>query len=351
MSASRRTLDRLPAVDQTLAAKLESRGCRTAEDALYRAPLDVVELADVSMHRARQFIISVAKAVAPTPTTALDALRRSQYVPLVIEDVDKALGGGLRVGAVTEVVGAAGAGKTQLCLAACASAAAPARVGGRDGGVIYVDAERKFSGARLAEIAREKFPGAFEDEESVHALARRVHVVTPTSLTDLNERLDALEEAIIDHKVRLVIIDSIAHLARAEFGREKVVQRQSALGAVASTLKRHAEKHALAVLAVNQVTTKIGTFARHASDGGDDVADESSGITAALGTKWAHCVNTRIALEVLEDRRALKIVKSPLAPLTSFEYRVDASGIRVSGKSDAKDVRASEANVHSTIGK
>ena len=97
MSASRRTLDRLD-VDQTLVAKLENRGCRTAEDALHRAPLDVVELADCSHRRARDFIISVAKAVAPTPTTAFDALRRSKFVPTTLREIDAALGGGLSVG-------------------------------------------------------------------------------------------------------------------------------------------------------------------------------------------------------------------------------------------------------------
>lgn len=352
MSASRRTLDRLD-VDQTLVAKLENRGCRTAEDALYRAPLDVVELADCSHRRARDFIISVAKAVAPKPTTAYDALKRSKFVPTTLREIDAALGGGLSVGSVTEVVGAAGAGKTQLCLAACASAAAPEACGGCDGGVIYIDAERKFSGARMAEIARGKFGDTFDSNDAVSALARRVQVITPMSLSDLGKRLAALEEAIIDHKVRLVIIDSVAHLARAEFGREKVVQRQSVLGAVASTLKRHAEKHALAVLAVNQVTTRIGTFAKHASDKDNNTDDagseESSGITAALGTKWAHCVNTRIALEVVGERRRIKIVKSPLAPLTSFDYFVDGSGICISGKTDENEMLASDANVHSRM--
>ncbi len=351
MSASRRTLDRLD-VDQTLVAKLENRGCRTAEDALHRAPLDVVELADCSHRRARDFIISVAKAVAPTPTTAFDALRRSKFVPTTLREIDAALGGGLSVGSVTEVVGAAGAGKTQLCLAACASAAAPEACGGCDGGVIYIDAERKFSGARMAEIARGKFGDTFDSSDAVSALARRVQVITPTSLSDLGKRLDALEEAIIDHNVRLVIIDSVAHLARAEFGRERVVQRQSVLGAVASMLKRHAENHALAVLAVNQVTTRIGTFAKHASDkdNTDDAGlEESSGITAALGTKWAHCVNTRIVLEVFGERRRIKIVKSPLAPLTSFDYFVDGSGICISGKTDENEILASDANVHSRM--
>lgn len=47
---------------------------------------------------------------------------------------------------------------------------------------------------------------------------------------------------------------------------------------------------------------KIGMFVWYVSDGGDDVVDELSGIIVAFGTKWAYCVNTRIAFEVLEDR-------------------------------------------------
>lgn len=278
-----------------------------------------------------------------------------------LPELDDALGGGLSVGGVTEVVGAAGAGKTQLCLSACASAAAPISANGSDGGVVYVDAERKFSSTRLAEIARGKFGSDFASDEAVNALVRRVQIVTPTSLTDLAKRLEALEEAIIDHKVRLVIIDSVAHLARAEFGgREKVVQRQSVLGAIASTLKRHAEKHELAVLAVNQVTTRLGNAVKHAAngeDGGGVVEDdggggdlESTGITAALGTKWAHCVNTRLVLDVADSgERTMKIVKSPLCALTAFRYYVDGRGLNISEKLDSSAMRESEANVHARV--
>jgi RAD51-like protein 1 len=262
--------------------------------------------------------------------------------------LDAALGGGFAIGSITEVVGAAGAGKTQACLSACASAAHGLR-----GGVIYIDAEQKFSSQRLAEIAMGKFRGACASEEALEALTRRVQVVTPTSLSDLVKRLEAMEEAIIDHKVKLVIIDSVAHLARAEFGgREKIVARQSALGAVASTLKRHAEKHALAVLAVNQVTTKIGRGFEDNTVGVSNTSDaESTGITAALGTKWAHCVNTRLLLEVAASgERTLKIIKSPLCALTAFTYRIDRSGLCLVDKLDSATMRGREANVHSTHG-
>jgi len=42
-------------------------------------------------------------------------------------------------------------------------------------------------------------------------------------------------------------------------------------------------------------------------------------------------------------------VKSPLAPLTSFDYFVDGSGICISGKTDENEILASDANVHSRM--
>mmetsp|Transcript_8785 Transcript_8785/g.39590 ORF Transcript_8785/g.39590 Transcript_8785/m.39590 type:complete len:184 (-) Transcript_8785:2374-2925(-) len=85
------------------------------------------------------------------------------------------------------------------------------------------------------------------------------------------------------------------------------------------------------------------------AEGGGGDADAGS-VTAALGTKWAHCVNTRLVLEGAagaegadgkandgEDagyhqrRRVIKVVKSPRCPLVGFECDVYAGGIRVDG--------------------
>jgi hypothetical protein len=60
-------------------------------------------------------------------------------------------------------------------------------------------------------------------------------------------------------------------------------------------------------------------------------------VTAALGTKWAHCVNTRLVLEgsapsasgagsdghrAGSHGRVVKVVKSPRCALVGFEYEV-----------------------------
>ena len=60
------------------------------------------------------------------------------------------------------------------------------------------------------------------------------------------------------------------------------------LGRQAQAMKAAAEKFCIPVVVTNQITTRIKS------------ADAQEGcgsyITAALGTKWAHCVNTRVML-------------------------------------------------------
>ena len=142
--------------------------------------------------------------------------------------VDIALGGGIPTGGISELVGPAGAGKTQMCLALSAVCATPREAGGMGGGVVYIDTEQKFSGARLIEIARAKFPEVYQTNNPAaeEQLLNRVTIITPTTLTELNQRLGGLAEALIDRRVKLVVIDSMAAVARVEFGRGQLVERQ-----------------------------------------------------------------------------------------------------------------------------
>jgi len=100
--------------------------------------------------------------------------------------------------------------------------------------------------------------------------------------------MQGLQGSIIDHGIKLVIIDSIAALARSDFGSGNVVERQKLLGQQASRLKFLAESFRIPVLVTNQVTTLIGSR-------GDGNRSRGS-VTAALGPMWAHAVNTRLVM-------------------------------------------------------
>ena len=66
----------------------------------------------------------------------------------------------------------------------------------------------------------------------------------------------------------------------------------------ASRLKYLAEAFRIPVLVTNQVTTQWGEAAAFGSGGGGGGGSEGH-LTAALGTLWAHAVNTRLVLESL----------------------------------------------------
>ena len=428
MAAKHRSLARVAGLNVETLSKLEGHNFRTAEDVLTRSSLDLVELLDISLPAAERVVASVARNVCPKPTTArallasrIDAhssayarggsagpspaadapdagvasgstsagpayVRGGEY----LRALDSALGGGVPTGSITELVGPAGAGKTQFCLTLAVAAAAPRRLGGLDAGVVFVDTEQKFSGARVAQIAANVFPSAYgvSSDDAAHerdakatalrALTEKILVLTPSTLSETLQRLSGLEEALVDHAVRLLVVDSVAALARAEFGvgRGQIARRQELLGQIASVLKRQAERLHMAALVTNQVTTRAraadeGADSNALADAGAGDASATAATAAALGVKWAHCVNTRLVLEGAAESsvtgtggggdggdgaggfrgglaecaekknpgaqiRVVKVVKSPRCALRGFEYQVWEGGVRVLGDRKVK---------------
>jgi len=69
------------------------------------------------------------------------------------KNLDRLLCGGLEPG-ITELIGAYGTGKTQICLQACLTVQLTPNRGGLDGAAFYIDTEDTFKPERLEEIAR-----------------------------------------------------------------------------------------------------------------------------------------------------------------------------------------------------
>ena len=136
----------------------------------------------------------------------------------------------------------------------------------------------------------------------MEALVRGVVLFAPTTSAELLARLEGLESTIIELNVKLVIIDSIAALARAEYGGSgRTAERQELLGEQASRLKALAEAFRIPVIVTNQVTTARGDAAGFAeARSGPLGAGAEAQLVASLGTKWAHDVNLRLALETSE---------------------------------------------------
>ena len=238
----------------------------------------------------REIVLAVSRKVCPASQTALQLAEKSRLVPraLRIGDaaIDGMLRGGFRVGAITEIVGQAGMGKTQLCLGLAVTATLPESAGGSAGRALYIDTESRFSTTRMLEMAANKYPDSFGTETEADALAKSVLVIRPRSCAELMAHLSGLQSFIIEHSIKCIVVDSIASLPRSEFSNEFIIERQEMLGRQAVALKAVAEAFSIPVVVTNQVTTRIVR----------DEAGDFSHLTAALGTKWSHCVNTRITL-------------------------------------------------------
>ncbi|KAI3430763.1 hypothetical protein D9Q98_009175 [Chlorella vulgaris] len=308
-----------------LAARLVERNVTTAAALFGRTLLDLVELLDLPYDAVRHILQEVAARITPPPRTALAMLQaaagRPMHLRTSLVQLDAALCGGIPAGSVTEVVGPAGLGKTQLCLQLAVLGCLEREAEG--GSVAFIDTEKKFSARRLAQIARERLPQQYPSEEALAGMASRVLVFCPRTSQELLHTLQTLEATIIERRVRLVLLDSVASLARADFAAGSLPERQRMLGQQASRLKYLAETFHIPVLVTNQVTTHIGGSFGGGSTGG------GGHLTAALGTLWAHAVNTRLVLEMVQGTRFVRIAKSPAAPIAAFAYVVTGSGLEL----------------------
>ena len=108
-------------------AAVRQSGLAKCSDLLTLTTLELVDRLDLYLEEVEDVLEAVAAAVAPQPRTALQLLQSKAAGPRPLRTglpaLDAHLGGGLRAGGVTEVVGPAGMGKTQLCLTVCALAA------------------------------------------------------------------------------------------------------------------------------------------------------------------------------------------------------------------------------------
>ncbi|GFP97889.1 DNA repair protein rad51 homolog 3 [Phtheirospermum japonicum] len=275
------------------------------------------------------------RAIMNGAQTAWDILHEEESsicITTSCSDLDEILGGGVRCKEVTEIGGVPGIGKTQLGIQLAVNVQIPADYGGLGGKAIYIDTEGSFMVERVLQIAE----ACAEDmlEYNSYSQARRVDK-QPNSFMDnifyfrictYTEQIavvNYLEKFINEHKdVKIVIIDSITFHFRQDF--EDMALRTRLLSGIALKLMKIAKKFNLAVVLLNQVTTKYN--------------EGSFQLALALGDSWAHASTNRIILYWNGNERYAYIDKSPSMRSASASYAVTGRGIRNSS-SNCKRVK------------
>jgi DNA-repair protein XRCC3 len=197
--------------------------------------------------------------------------------------LDAKLGGGIDLAPVTEFVGEAGVGKSQLLMNLALSACADATSGGLAGWALYISTEGPVALTRLSELAGARFPDRALDFDPLDRIL--VHVVSEAE--ELWKLLvDTLPLILQRGHVRVVVIDSIAAVFRGEFANdaEGMVNRNSWYFGLSGILKSLSTRYQVMFAVANQVS----------------MDPESGRPKPALGLVWSHCVNQRYLLEFAE---------------------------------------------------
>lgn len=118
-----------------------------------------------------------------------------------------------------------------------------------------------------------------------------------------------------DFKAKMIIIDSIISLHRAEFaGRGTLADRQQRLNSIMHKLVRISEIYNVAIVVTNQVQSTPDTFF------GDPTKP-------AGGNVIGHASTYRIYLRKAGTDRIAKIIDSPYHPYDDVRFTVNEKGI------------------------
>ena len=166
-------------------------------------------------------------------------------------NLDSFLKGGIETQAMTEITGEFGSGKSQLCYTLCVTDNMPTDKEGLGGNVIFIDTENTFRPERIHQIAENR--GISEPEN----ILRKIYVCKIFNRDHLELIIQNLGKSIQAYKAKLVIVDSIISLHRAEFtGRGTLADRQQRLNIMLHKLLRLAEVYNIAVVVTNHVEEK-----------------------------------------------------------------------------------------------
>jgi DNA repair protein RadA len=321
-------------IGPTTAKKLKEAGIVSVMDLAVASSDELAVDLNSSKDSAASFIMAAQKLLRDsnvlekefvTADTALEkrkSMLRCSTGSIALDDL---LLGGIETQAVTEFYGEFGSGKSQICHTLCATARQPIAVGGLDGGVIYIDTEGTFRPERVEQIARAR---GLDPSQILKSVA----VCKIYNSSHLELIIKDLGKYINDFKAKLVVIDSIISLHRAEFaGRGTLADRQQRLNNMLHKLVRLTEIYNIAIVITNQVQSSPDTFF------GDPTK-------AAGGNVLGHASTYRIYLRKSGENRVAKMIDSPYHPYSETRFTVNEKGtddieeqIKKGGRKLAKD--------------
>jgi DNA repair protein RadA len=303
-------------IGPTTAKKLREAGIFSVMDLAVAAVEDLAVDINASKDSAASFIMAAQKLLREsdvlekefiTADTALKKRRSLLRCSTGSSMLDDLFLGGIETQAVTELYGEFGSGKSQICHTMCITAGQPVESGGLNSGVIYIDTEGTFRPERLEQISSSR------NIDPVRAL-QNVAVCKVYNSAHLELIVKNLGKYIDDYKAKLVVVDSIISLHRAEFsGRGTLADRQQRLNSIMHKLLRISEIYNIAIIVTNQVQSAPDTFF------GDPTKPTG-------GNVIGHASTYRVYLRKSGENRIAKMIDSPYHPYSEVRFTINEKG-------------------------
>ncbi|XP_040857277.1 DNA repair protein RAD51 homolog 4 isoform X1 [Ochotona curzoniae] len=302
-----------PGLSQEMIELLRSCGIRTVVD-LASADLEEVAQKSGLSYKAlvalRRVLLAQFSAFPINGADLYEELKTSTAILSTgIGGLDKLLDAGLYTGEVTEIVGAPGSGKTQVCLCVAASVAHSLQQN-----VLYIDSNGGLTASRLLQLLQART----HDEEEQAAALQRIQVAHAFDIFQMLSVLQDIRGTIAQQvsgasgTMKVVVVDSVTAVVSPLLGGQ---QREglALMMQLARELKTLARDLGMAVVVTNHVTQDR----------------ESGKVKPALGRSWSFVPNTRVLLGIPEGagaagsrRRTVCLTKSSRQP-TGIQEIVD----------------------------
>jgi DNA repair protein RadA len=299
-------------VATTTISKLQKSGFTTVESIAFTPARELADVAGMGSDTAIKVCRLARMRVDPGFIPALEVLEMRKNMlkcDTGSSELNRILGGGVETGAITELIGEFGSGKTQICFTISALAQMPVEEGGLGGMVCAIDTEGTFMPERVMQIAEERDMDAEKILEGI--LVARAYNSEHQSILIGN-----LPELVEKNNIKLVIVDSMIGHFRGEYiGRANLSERQQKLGSCLSHLLRVSEAFNVAVVITNQVIATPDTMY------GDP--NKPTG-----GHVMAHACTHRVFLRKgKKNTRLARVIDSPSLPEERIRFAITEAGV------------------------
>jgi DNA repair protein RadA len=304
-------LEDLSGVGPSTAVKLKKAGISSIKELAALSARELLIRSELGEGKAEETTRRARASALPKAFTAREYMEKRKNMPRLTtgsKNLDELLRGGLEPG-ITELIGAYGTGKTQLCLQLCMTVQLTKNRGGLDGKAFYIDTEDTLKPERLEQIAKGI---GLEDDRSLDNIFGFKAINSDHQFEGLAQALEYIK----DKGVKLLVVDSLTAHFRSEYpGRENLVARQQRLNMFMHELLRLTLLYDLIVVVTNQIL---------------DVPEVIPGVKPMRpvgGNVVAHGSTFRLWLERSKGRTRVTMIDSPKHPRGSTYIILTENGV------------------------